>query len=113
MTFRNAEKITGLSIQPAPQQDGYLAYVGFDGEGIAVAAGRGLTSCEALRRLVENNYAELCRRVWTKQEGKCWECGRFRPLSFHHVVHRSKGRIDSEDNLRGLCQPCHGREHGT
>jgi len=113
MTRKQAERITGLSIREVPSDPRQHAYIGVNGDGVALVAGRGWSPGEALKKLVDNNYADLRKRLAIKQKHKCWECGKFGPLEFHHIIHRSKGRVDSEENLIGLCPPCDRRAHGV
>jgi hypothetical protein len=113
MTRKQAEKITGLSIRAVPAPPCEFAFIGVNGDGVALVAGRDRSPGDALKKLVENNYAELRYRLDVKQKHKCGECGKFGTLQFHHLQHRSKGRIDSEENVVGLCQTCHGIAHGT
>lgn len=44
--------------------------------------------------------------------GGCERCGDHRPLTRHHVVHRSKGGGGGE-NLQLLCWPCHAHAHNV
>jgi len=114
MTHKQAERITGLTIratQPVPHGD--CAFIGINSNDVAIVAGRSRSSGDALNKLVDNHYKMVCKEVALKQKHKCWECGKFGPMQFHHVQHRSKGRIDSLDNIVGLCPMCHGRQHGT
>jgi 5-methylcytosine-specific restriction endonuclease McrA len=60
--------------------------------------------------LEDEEYRELCRRVFAKQHFRCAHCGRVRPLTAHHQIPRGMGgafRQDTEENLIGLCDRCH------
>jgi len=45
-------------------------------------------------------------RVYVRDGGRCRHCGTTENLSIDHVIPRSKGGPDTEDNLQVLCVPC-------
>jgi len=45
-------------------------------------------------------------KVWTRDEGKCVECGSTDDLEFDHMIPHSKGGTSTVENLRILCQTC-------
>lgn len=56
---------------------------------------------------------ELVDRMMVKCSRRCCICRRFRPtkLQVHHIVERSKGGTDDEDNLIVVCLSCHTDVH--
>lgn len=55
-------------------------------------------------------YQELKRRLYVKQNGRCADCGRAKPLSLHHAAGRGIGgwrRDDEDPRNRLLCSDCH------
>lgn len=52
-------------------------------------------------------------RVLVRDQYQCRNCGKggINQLHVHHVVYRSQGGKDTEDNLVTLCQNCHVRVH--
>ena len=67
----------------------------------------------AVKRILADHWRWVQSVVAERQGYKCNRCGMIRPLQFHHIVARSKGRRDSPDNIEGLCHECHRREHST
>jgi hypothetical protein len=43
--------------------------------------------------------------------GRCPRCRKVQPLTRHHIVPRSEGGPDEEDNIELLCRPCHNALH--
>ena len=43
--------------------------------------------------------------------GRCNRCKKSLPLTRHHIVPRSEGGSDDEDNIELVCRPCHDRIH--
>lgn len=54
-------------------------------------------------------YQALVARIFARQRQRCAFCGRARQLDPHHVLKRSRGGPDHEDNIVGLCRVCHDR----
>ena len=52
----------------------------------------------------------LERDNYTCQGEKC--PGKFALDSPHHIIFKSQGGSDTEDNLITLCRYCHGKRHG-
>ena len=50
--------------------------------------------------------------VWTRDGGKCVECGLIDDLEFDHVIPFSKGGSSTTENLRILCRVCN-RKRGA
>ncbi len=91
--------------------------VALNPNGEVLARGDGASEKEALRALVQNNYRRVCRLVGERQSWRCFNCGAWRgpgKLEFHHKQFRSAGRLDTEDNIIGLCSGmssgCDGHE---
>lgn len=60
---------------------------------------------QALKALVET--------VYERDKGCCVYCGRHveKGTKPHHVIYKSRGGGDTEDNLVMLCADCHYRVH--
>ena len=117
MTKRQAERIMQLEVVQRPSgpssPDCFEAYDGGARKGIGfIVSGSGRTESEALANLVQANYRRVCEELAKEQQHRCANCAKRAPLSFHHKLHRSKGRIDTKENLEGLCLECHNIEHG-
>jgi hypothetical protein len=50
--------------------------------------------------------ASVKRRVWTRDGGRCVQCGTNQKIRFDYVIPYSKGGADSVANLQVLCQRC-------
>ena len=53
-------------------------------------------------------------RIISQRGPKCEECGYNRyieALHLHHIIERSKGGSDEENNLKLLCPTCHAETH--
>ncbi|SRR6266702_6601287 len=70
------------------------------------------SSRDAAERLVDLHWREVCKIVFRMQNWHCAYCLRIRPLTGHHKIFRSQGRIDSVTNAEGLCSDCHGNKYG-
>lgn len=46
-------------------------------------------------------------------KGRCNRCRKVAPLTRHHVVPRSEGGGDDEDNIELVCRACHDAIHRT
>src|SRR5262249_10230385 len=55
----------------------------------------------------------LVDRMMVLTARHCCVCRRFRPikLQVHHIIERSNGGTDHEDNLIVICLPCHTDVH--
>ena len=55
----------------------------------------------------------LVDSIMVKCGRRCCVCRRFKPtkLQVHHIVERSNGSADDEDNLMPICLPCHTDVH--
>lgn len=110
MTRKQAERIMQMPVTELSSADGAFRFEA-RADGILVR-GRGSTQKKALEKLVDNNYKRVCAIVAQSQRYRCANCSTMVPLQFHHVEHRSKGRVDTVENLVGLCQAHHARMHG-
>jgi hypothetical protein len=54
--------------------------------------------------------ASVKRRVWTRDGGRCVQCGSNQKIRFDPVTPYSKGGTDSVANLQVLCQRCNLRK---
>lgn len=50
--------------------------------------------------------------VWTRDGGKCVDCGSIEDLEFDHIIPFSKGGSSEVENLRILCRACN-RKRGA
>lgn len=115
MTLKKATTITQLNIQIGPVHGYTRLFVAsaFDPDtGLEVVSTQGVSPGEALELLVQANYQRVSRIVFRNQGWRCARCRKFLPLSAHHLKHRSKGRIDTVENLVALDSGCHALEHG-
>jgi 5-methylcytosine-specific restriction endonuclease McrA len=67
-------------------------------------------------KLSPEEYGDLRRKVFAKQNGRCARCGKCRGdgLQLHHRITRGIGggwRLDLEEFCIGLCPDCHRLEH--
>lgn len=61
-------------------------------------------------RRVRNNLSNaIMSEVWTRDAGKCVQCGSTDDLEFDHIVPFSKGGSSTPGNLRILCLQCNRR----
>ncbi len=44
--------------------------------------------------------------VWTRDQGRCVQCGREEDLEYDHVIPVSKGGSNTENNIQLLCATC-------
>ena len=54
----------------------------------------------------------IMSEVWTRDGGKCVDCGSIEDLEFDHIIPLSKGGSSTADNLRILCRVCN-RKRGA
>lgn len=54
-------------------------------------------------------YKKLQLAVFEADGWLCRACHKVKPLQAHHLQARSKGRIDTLENLVSLCASCHQR----
>jgi 5-methylcytosine-specific restriction endonuclease McrA len=67
-----------------------------------VAVGQGRS-----RRMPRSSVPEdLKLLVWTRDEGRCRQCGSNVELQFDHIIPQSLGGATSAENLQILCGPC-------
>jgi hypothetical protein len=112
MTRKKAEQITRLRLAGRLVEDTWV-YIAYDENNKAMACGEGDEEKEALEELVRDNYRRVSREVMIRQGFLCGRCGERKPLQTHHKEHRSKGRLDTEENLIAVCQHCHNSAHGA
>ena len=55
---------------------------------------------------IANGPSADLRRAILERDGKCLACGANEDLTLDHIVPRSKGGSDAEDNLQTLCRKC-------
>jgi len=53
---------------------------------------------------------DLKQLVWTRDQGRCTQCGSNVELQFDHIIPRSMGGATSPENLQVLCGPCNRRK---
>jgi 5-methylcytosine-specific restriction endonuclease McrA len=58
-------------------------------------------------RLEGDEYRKFCREIHTRDGWQCRRCGRRHQLQVHHLVKRSKVRLDTRENCLSLCATCH------
>jgi hypothetical protein len=110
VTLTKARKITGLDIRTgADHGSSMVHYAAYYTDGAYCAEVRGRHEGESLRRLVEFCYKLTQDAVFERDGWCCVRCKNFRNLQTHHIVHRSKERIDRKDLLRTICDTCHRR----
>gem|GEM_PF-3450487 len=54
-----------------------------------------------------NHYRKLRRRILRRDKRVCQVCKRKGAGQIHHIIPKSKGGKDTEENLITLCGPCH------
>jgi hypothetical protein len=112
----SVEKITGLRVEMSTSYRGCIAS-GFSKDGTLWAEGVGNTREEALRDLVLINYVTNSEIVRERAGWRCERCGRLGATDIHHKQKRSKGRLDTIENLESICPSlggcrAHAKEHG-
>jgi 5-methylcytosine-specific restriction endonuclease McrA len=58
-------------------------------------------------RLTNHKYRVLAKQVLKRDGNTCQHCGCYTESPPHHVVYRSQGGNDTDDNLTTLCWRCH------
>ncbi len=58
-------------------------------------------------RLNAKGMAKLRSRVFSRDGGRCVECGSRYWLELSHIIPRGRGGSDTESNTRVLCKKCH------
>ena len=61
----------------------------------------------ASRGLIPEDMKQL---VWTRDQGRCRQCGSNTELQFDHIIPWSMGGATSPENLQVLCGPCNRRK---
>jgi 5-methylcytosine-specific restriction endonuclease McrA len=62
---------------------------------------------------VDQNISEQTRLDVLKRDNwRCQVCGNLQQLEVHHLLFRSHGGEDLEENLITLCHSCHSALHG-
>ena len=116
MSPLTVEKITGLQIFLSKRGEGWKA-TGFSNDGALWAEGTGDSREDALRDLVDANYRRNSEILRERAGWRCERCGRIGPTDIHHKQKRSKGRLDTIENLESICPSlggcrAHAKEHG-
>jgi 5-methylcytosine-specific restriction endonuclease McrA len=62
-------------------------------------------------KLSQEDYRELHQQILRRDGWRCQLCGSMQKLEVHHVMFRSHGGDDSDENLITLCVACHLRSH--
>jgi 5-methylcytosine-specific restriction endonuclease McrA len=60
-------------------------------------------------RLRAGSVAEIRRRVWRRDNGKCRKCGSTHALQIEHLVPRAVGGQSTYENMCLLCRACNQR----
>lgn len=58
-------------------------------------------------KLNKEQFRKLRERILSRDRFKCRKCGRADGLQCHHIIKRSKKRLDIDWNLIMVCQECH------
>jgi hypothetical protein len=53
---------------------------------------------------------DMKQYVWTRDQGRCRQCGSNTELQFDHIIPWSMGGATSPENLQVLCGPCNRRK---
>lgn len=56
---------------------------------------------------------KLRKAIYARDNYACALCDDSRRLQIHHVIHRSQGGANQEQNLITLCPVCHAAAHGN
>lgn len=77
-------------------------------------------SRKAQKAAMATNWREVCRAVTARDKSSCRACGRrcspgaadmLAAGHHHHIEYRSKGGMDTTENVCLLCAECHGAVH--
>lgn len=68
-------------------------------------------SQKALEGLAEHVYRLHIAEVFSAQEYRCVDCGERKELDPDHIIPRSRGRLDTRENIAGRCRSCHQKRH--
>jgi ribosomal protein S14 len=114
MTIAQAEKICGYRIERLSKiRTEVPKFAAYDDDGAELLRVESkLGERVALKMLIEGLYQREGDYVFERQKWRCLDCGRHTALFRHHVIPRSRGRVD-RGNLVGLCWPCHEARHRT
>lgn len=110
MTIAKVERITRGQV--TVQSDGIPGRVQCwlsDGSGKVIACSDPFRKAsDALDDLVKKHYADRREDAFRRQRWRCFHCGRIVPLECDHIKSRARGqRLDTIENLRGLCHDHH------
>lgn len=62
-------------------------------------------------RLEQEQYADLCEFVLSRDGWRCRNCETRNDLHVHHIIFRSAGGDDTTENLITICNSCHDGIH--
>jgi 5-methylcytosine-specific restriction endonuclease McrA len=60
---------------------------------------------------LSSEAAHLRKKIVDRDNWRCQFCGTRSNLQVHHIIYRSHGGADGEDNLISLCAACHEGIH--
>lgn len=79
----------------------------------AMCVARALSRMDYDDYLRTDQWRTLADAVKRRDKGCCRDCGEAKPdLHAHHLTYATIGR-ESMDDLRTLCDACHGKRHGV
>lgn len=64
-------------------------------------------------RVARETYEAIRVKILERDHYRCQECGFFKHLEVHHIIHRSQGGSNDPSNLITLCRRCHAKKHGN
>lgn len=70
----------------------------------------GVREMAALRYRIWERSGGQCERI-DEDDVRCPNMFGWSSMHLHHIIYRSQGGSDSEENCAGWCQPCHKTEH--
>ncbi len=62
-------------------------------------------------RLNPEEYNELKQYIFDRDGWRCRSCNSRNNLHAHHIVYRSQGGEDTDENICTLCESCHSGLH--